>query len=84
MICFIIYILLDYLICFREILLNMKGWWELKSLKLSVPKMLRSALREDYGPNVTGLDYGVEGLGEFAHITHVEVKGADSTKAYSH
>lgn len=25
--------------------------------------------RKDYGPNVTGLDFVVEGLGEFDHIT---------------
>ena len=35
----------------------------------------RNARREDYGPNVTGLDFVVEELGEFDHITHVEVKG---------
>lgn len=39
----------------------------------------RNARREDYGPNVTGLDFVVEGLGEFNHITHVEVKGAVSS-----
>lgn len=39
----------------------------------------RNARREDYGPNVTGLDFVVEGLGEFDHITHVEVKGAVSS-----
>ena len=39
----------------------------------------KNAHRVDYGPNVTGLDYGVEGLGEFDHITHVEVKGAVSS-----
>jgi hypothetical protein len=39
----------------------------------------KNAHRGDYGPNVTGLDYVVEGLGEFAHITHVEVKGAVSS-----
>ena len=39
----------------------------------------RNARRGDYGPNVTGLDYVVEGLGEFAHITHVEIKGAVSS-----
>lgn len=39
----------------------------------------RNARREDYGPNVTGLDFVVEGLGEFEHITHVEVKGAVSS-----
>ena len=38
-----------------------------------------NAHRGDYGPNVTGLDYVVEGLGEFAYITHVEVKGAVSS-----
>jgi len=39
----------------------------------------KNARRGDYGPNVTGLDYIVEGLGEFAHITHVEIKGAVSS-----
>nr|ULD16184.1 hypothetical protein [Cylindrotheca closterium] len=39
----------------------------------------RNARRGDYGPNVTGLDFVVEGLGEFDHITHVEVKGAVSS-----
>ncbi len=39
----------------------------------------RNARREDYGPNVTGIDFVVEGLGEFDHITHVEVKGAVSS-----
>ena len=39
----------------------------------------KNAHRGDYGPDVTGLDYVVEGLGEFAHITHVEVKGAVSS-----
>ena len=39
----------------------------------------RNARRHDYGPNVTGLDFVVEGLGEFDHITHVEVKGAVSS-----
>jgi len=39
----------------------------------------RNARREDYGPNVTGPDFVVEGLREFDHITHVEVKGAVSS-----
>ena len=39
----------------------------------------KNADRGDYGPNVTGLDYVVEGLGEFAHITHVEGKGPVSS-----
>ncbi len=39
----------------------------------------RNARRGDYGPNVAGLDYVVEGLGEFAHVTHVEIKGAVSS-----
>jgi len=39
----------------------------------------KNAHRGDYGPNVTGLDYVVEGLGEFAYITHVEVKGVVSS-----
>lgn len=34
----------------------------------------RNARREDYGLNVKGLDFLVEGLGEFENITHVEVK----------
>lgn len=39
----------------------------------------KNARRGDYGPDVTGLDYVVEGLGEFAHITHVKIKGAVSS-----
>ena len=39
----------------------------------------RNARREDYGPNVTGLYYVVEGLREFDHITHVEVKSTVSS-----
>jgi len=39
----------------------------------------KNARREDYGPNVEGLDFVVEGLGKFDHITHVEVKGAVSS-----
>jgi len=39
----------------------------------------RNARREDYGTDVTGLDFVVEGLGEFDNITHVEVKGAVSS-----
>ena len=39
----------------------------------------RNAHREDYGPNVTGLDFIVKGLGEFDQITHVEVKGVVSS-----
>nr|YP_010472455.1 hypothetical protein N4L43_pgp054 [Pleurosigma intermedium]UVG42066.1 hypothetical protein [Pleurosigma intermedium] len=40
----------------------------------------KNSRHEDYGPNVTGLDFVVEGLGEFDHITHVEIKGAVSSK----
>jgi hypothetical protein len=39
----------------------------------------RNARREDYGTDVTGLDFVVEGLGEFDNITHVEVKSAVSS-----
>ena len=39
----------------------------------------KNARRENYGPNVKGIDYVVEGIGPFAHITHVEVKGAVSS-----
>ena len=39
----------------------------------------KNAHRGNYGPNLTGLDYIVEGLGEFAYITHVEIKGAVSS-----
>ena len=34
----------------------------------------RNARRENYGVNVTGLDFIVEGIGDFENITHVEVK----------
>lgn len=33
-----------------------------------------NARRGDYGPGVRGPDFLVDGLGEFEHITHVEVK----------
>ena len=39
----------------------------------------KNARRENYGPNVTGIDCVVEGLGQFAHVTHVEVKGPVSS-----
>lgn len=43
----------------------------------------KNARREDYGPDVNGLDYVVEGIGEFEHITYVEVKGAVSSSIRS-
>ena len=39
----------------------------------------KNARRQDYGPNVTGIDFDIEGLGKFDNITHVEVKGAVSS-----
>ena len=36
----------------------------------------KNARRVDYGPNVKGLDFAVEGLGEFENITHAEAKDA--------
>ena len=33
----------------------------------------RNARREDYGTNVKGIDFAVNGLGEFENITHAEV-----------
>ena len=33
-----------------------------------------NARRENYGPNITGPDFIVEGLGDYSNITHVEVK----------
>ena len=36
----------------------------------------KNARREDYGQNVKGPDFVVEGLEEFENITHVEVKNA--------
>ena len=36
----------------------------------------KNARREDYGLNVKGPDFIVEGLGEFENITHVEVKNS--------
>jgi hypothetical protein len=33
----------------------------------------------DYGPNVKGLDFAVDGLGEFENITHAEAKNAVSS-----
>ena len=32
--------------------------------------------RIDYGPGISGPDFGVKGKGEYKHITHLEVKGA--------
>jgi hypothetical protein len=34
------------------------------------------ARRVDYGSNVNGLDFAVDGLGEFKNITHAEAKNA--------
>jgi len=34
----------------------------------------KNARRIDYGPNIEGPDYAVDGLGEFKHITHAEAK----------
>ncbi len=39
----------------------------------------KNARREDYGPNVKGPDFVVDGVGEFEHITHAEVKGPVSS-----
>ena len=36
----------------------------------------KNARRIDYGPNVKGLDFAVDGLGEFENITHAEAKNA--------
>ncbi len=36
----------------------------------------KNARRLDYGPNVKGLDFAVDGLGEFENITHAEAKNA--------
>jgi hypothetical protein len=36
----------------------------------------KNARRVDYGPNVKGLDFAVDGLGEFENITHAEAKNA--------
>lgn len=30
--------------------------------------------REDYGPGIKGPDFGVDGIGEYENITHVETK----------
>ena len=35
-----------------------------------------NARRVDYGPNVKGLDFAVDGLGKFENITHAEAKNA--------
>ena len=36
----------------------------------------KNARRVDYGNGIKGPDYAVDGIGEFDHITHVEIKGA--------
>jgi hypothetical protein len=36
----------------------------------------KNARRVDYGPNVKGLDFAVDGLGYFENITHAEAKNA--------
>ena len=36
----------------------------------------KNARRVDYGPNVKGLDFAVDGLEEFENITHAEAKNA--------
>ena len=36
----------------------------------------KNARRIDYGPNVKGIDFAVDGLGEFENITHAEAKNA--------
>ena len=34
----------------------------------------KNATREDYGSNVKGLDFSVEGLGKYSSITHLDIK----------
>ena len=36
----------------------------------------KNARRLDYGPNVKGLDFAVDGLGQFENVTHAEAKNA--------
>lgn len=36
----------------------------------------KNAERLDYGPNIRGLDFKVEGLGQFSHISHADAKNA--------
>ena len=36
----------------------------------------KNARRVNYGPNVKGLDFAVDGLGKFENITHAEAKNA--------
>ena len=36
----------------------------------------KNARRVDYGPGIKGLDFSVDGLGEFENITHAEAKNA--------
>lgn len=36
----------------------------------------KNARRVDYGPGIKGLDFAVDGLGEFEHITHAEIQNA--------
>lgn len=38
-----------------------------------------NARRGNYGPDIDGPDFLVDGLGSFSHITHAEVKGCVSS-----
>jgi len=39
-------------------------------------RFYKNARRVDYGPGIKGLDFAVDGLGEFKNITHAEAKNA--------
>lgn len=36
----------------------------------------KNARRMDYGPSIKGLDFAIDGLGEFKNMTHAEAKNA--------
>jgi hypothetical protein len=36
----------------------------------------KNARRVDYGTDVQGIDFAVDGIGQFEHITHAETKNA--------
>lgn len=41
--------------------------------------LYKNSRRTDYGPNVTGPDFVVEGIGKLSNVTHVEVKNPVSS-----
>lgn len=53
-------------------------------LQLEMEGVIKNARRVDYGKGVAGLDYRVDGVGKYAHITHLDIKnpvGSEIEKA---